>query len=81
MRPKAAFLSSLIPFTVALSAAMAQGVPPSGGVTVPADSPLVPPGLGSGSELERYNDTYLGLHRSGATTSLAGFSNTLPTAH
>jgi hypothetical protein len=62
MDAKAVFLSSLIAFAGALSAAMAQGQPPSGGVTVPPDRPLVPPGLGSGSELERYDDTYLGLH-------------------
>lgn len=61
MDAKAVFLSSLIAVAAALSAAMAQ-VPPSGGVTVPPDRPLVPPGLGSGSELERYDDTYIGLH-------------------
>ena len=60
MDAKAVFLSSTIAFAAA-SSAMAQGAPPGGGVTVPPDSPLVPPGLDSGSELGRYNDTYLGL--------------------
>jgi hypothetical protein len=61
MDAKAVFLLSIIAFTAA-SSAIAQNVPPSGGVTIPPDKPLVPPGIGSGSELERYNDTYLGLH-------------------
>jgi hypothetical protein len=60
MDAKVVFLSSIIAFAAAPSA-VAQGVPPSS-VTVPPDRPLAPPGLGSGSELERYNDTYLGLH-------------------
>jgi hypothetical protein len=61
MDAKVVFLSSIVAFAAAPSA-VGQGVPPSGGVMMPPDSPLVPPGLGSGSELERYNDTYLGLH-------------------
>jgi hypothetical protein len=60
MDAKAVFLSSTIAFAAA-SSATAQGAPPGGGVTVPPDRPLVPPGLDSGSELGRYNDTYLGL--------------------
>jgi hypothetical protein len=60
MDAKVVFLSAIIAFAAA-SSAMAQGAPPSGGVTAPPDRPLVPPGLDSGSELGRYNDTYLAL--------------------
>jgi hypothetical protein len=60
MDAKAVFLSLTIALAAA-SSAMAQGAPPGGGVSVPPDRPLAPPGLDSGSELGRYNDTYLGL--------------------
>jgi hypothetical protein len=62
MVPKALFLSLIIALVVAPSGVMAQGAPSTGGVTVPPDTPLAPPGLLSGSELGAYNDTYQGLH-------------------
>jgi hypothetical protein len=40
---------------------MAQGTPPAGGVATPPVSPMAPQDLPSGSELDRYNDTYDGL--------------------
>src|SRR5262249_38730217 len=58
---KAILFSSLMALAAVHSTALAQSKPPNGAVTVPPDRPLVPPGLDSGSELGRYNDTYLGL--------------------
>ena len=41
--------------------ALAQRVPPTGGVTVPANRPLALSGILSNSKLGAYNESYLGL--------------------
>jgi hypothetical protein len=61
MHPKAVFLLSMIALSAAQPGAMAQGTPPAGGVAAPPVSLMAPQDLPSGSELDRYNDTYDGL--------------------
>lgn len=58
MDPKTVFLSSIIALAAAQSGAMAQGMPPAGGVTAPPDNPMAPQDVLPGSEFGRYNDTY-----------------------
>ena len=61
MNPKAVSLLSMIALAAAQPGAMAQSTPPPGGVAAPPVSPMAPQDLPSGSELDRYNDTYDGL--------------------
>lgn len=61
MNPKAVFLLPMIALAAAQPRAMAQSTPPPGVVDAPPVSPMAPQDLPSGSELERYSDTYDGL--------------------